>query len=259
MFKIIPLFSSSSGNSMYIKYGDDEILVDAGVSCKMLKDSLAFIGTDLSKIKAIFVTHEHNDHIKGLEIISKNFGIPVYINNESLNNIEKPSAFDAIKQVACVKNAGESVDVGEIHADLFKTPHDSFGSVGYRFTFSDGVSLGYATDIGYITKGIASSLFGCHTVVLESNHDVQMLRNGPYPYYLKERILSDKGHLSNDACAAFVPFLYQHGTKKVILSHLSEHNNTPHLAYGASLDAISEAEIDTKDFALTVAKKSILQ
>ncbi len=259
MFKIIPLFSSSSGNSMYIKYGDDEILVDAGVSCKMLKDSLAFIGTDLSKIKAIFITHEHNDHIKGLEVISKKFGIPVYINHESLNNIEKPSAFDAISQVACVKNAGESVDVGEIHADLFKTPHDSFGSVGYRFTFSDGVSLGYATDIGYITKGIASSLFGCHTVVLESNHDVQMLKNGPYPYYLKERILSDKGHLSNNACAAFVPFLYQHGTKKVILAHLSEHNNTPHLAYGASLDAISEAEIDTKDFALTVAKKSILQ
>ena len=258
MFKVIPLFSGSSGNSIYIKYGNDEVLIDAGVSCKMLRTALNSIGTDLQNIKAVFVTHEHSDHIKGLEIISKNFGIPVYINQKSLDAIEKPSAYTLIKENACIKNAGEYADVGEIHADIFKTPHDSFGSVGYRFTFSDGVSLGYATDMGYVTKSIASSLFGCDTVLLESNHDIQMLKNGPYPYYLKERILSAKGHLSNADCAAFIPFLYKNGTKKVILSHLSEHNNTPYIAYGTSLDALSEAGIDMREFSLTVAKKSIL-
>lgn len=258
MFKVIPLFSGSSGNSVYIKYGEDEVLIDAGVSCKMLSNALNSIGTDLQNIKALFITHEHSDHIKGLEVISKNFNIPVYINEKSLKAIQDTCTNSVISKNACVKNALDYADIGEIHADIFKTPHDASGSVGYRFTFSDGTSLGYATDIGYITKSIASSLFGCNTVLLESNHDVQMLKNGPYPFYLKERILSAKGHLSNADCAAFLPFLYKNGTKKVILSHLSEHNNTPYIAYGTSLDALSEAGIDTREFTLTVAKKSIL-
>lgn len=258
MFKAIPLFSGSAGNSTYIKYGADEILVDAGVSCRQLETALTSIGSSLSKIRAILVTHEHSDHIKGLEVISKKFHIPVYINENSLNGIEKDSARTAISAFAEIKNAGDSIQIGEIHADIFKTPHDACGSVGFRFTFSDGSTLGYATDIGYITKGIAAALFGCESVFLESNHDIAMLKNGPYPYYLKERIMSDKGHLSNASCAEFIPHLYKNGTKKVVLAHLSEHNNTPALAYSASLEALGKAEIDPMDFKLTVAKKSII-
>ena len=258
MFKVIPLFSGSSGNAVYVRYGDDEILVDAGVSCRMLRTALQSIGTDLTNIRALFITHEHTDHVKGLEMISKKFGIPVYINKQSFDHLDKPSVREAAAPYVCIKNAGELGDVGEIHADIFKTPHDAFGSVGYRFTFSDGTSLGYATDIGYVTKGIANALFGCQTVILESNHDVQMLKNGPYPYYLKQRILSEKGHLSNDACAAFVPHLFAHGTRKVILAHLSEENNTPRLAYETGVHAASDAGIGADELKITVAMKSIL-
>lgn len=258
MFKAIPLFSGSAGNSTYVKYGDDEILIDAGVSCKQIETALSSVGSTLAKIKAILVTHEHSDHIKGLEVISKKFHIPVYINKASLDGIDKESARTAISAFAEIKNAGDTIDIGEIHADIFRTPHDACGSVGYRFNFSDGSSLGFATDIGYVTKGIASALFGCDSVILESNHDVAMLKNGPYPYYLKERIMSERGHLSNASCAEFIPHLYKNGTKKVVLAHLSEHNNTPVLAYSASLDAIDNAEIDPNDFKLTVAKKSII-
>ncbi len=258
MTKIIPLFSGSSGNCTYIKYGETEILIDAGVSCKAINSALNSIGTDLKNISGIFVTHEHEDHIKGLRIISKGYGIPVYINQGSLEAVILGREGESVAGCACVKNAGDSVDVGEIHADIFKTPHDAYGSVGYKFSFSDGSSFGYATDIGYITKGIAAALFGCDTVILESNHDVQMLRNGPYPFHLKERILSDKGHLSNEACASFIPHLCANGTKKVILAHLSEHNNTPLLAYNTSVDALTKAGIDMQEFKLTVAKKSII-
>ncbi len=259
MFRAIPLFSGSSGNSTYIKYGDDEILVDAGVSCKQIQTALQSVGSDLSKIKGILVTHEHSDHIKGLEMISKKYCIPVYINKCSLEGVEKESARIMISAFAEIKNPLDTIDIGGIHADIFKTPHDACGSVGYRFTFSDGTSLGYATDIGYITKGIASSLFGCDSVILESNHDVAMLKNGAYPYHLKARIMSDKGHLSNVSCAEFLPHLYEHGTRKVVLAHLSEHNNTPVLAYSESLEALKKAGIDPADFKLTVAKKSIIE
>ena len=259
MFKAIPLFSGSSGNCTYIKYGDDEILVDAGVSCKQIQTALQSIGSDLSRIKGILITHEHIDHIKGLEMISKKYCIPVYINRNSLDGIEKETTRIMVSAFAEIKNAGDSADIGEIHADIFKTPHDACGSVGFRFTFSDGLTLGYATDIGYITKGIASSLFGCNSVILESNHDISMLKNGSYPYHLKARIMSDKGHLSNVSCAQFLPYLYEHGTKKVVLAHLSEHNNTPILAYNENLEAIKKAGIDPSEFKLTVAKKSIIE
>ena len=258
MFKAIPLFSGSSGNCTYIRYGDDEILVDAGVSCKQIQSALLSIGSDLSKIKGILITHEHTDHIKGLELISKKYCIPVYINKDSLDGIEKESTKIMVSAFAEIKNAGDTVDIGDIHADIFKTPHDAYGSVGFKFSFSDGSTLGYATDIGYITKGIASSLFGCNSVILESNHDIAMLKEGPYPYHLKARIMSDKGHLSNASCAAFLPHLYEHGTRKVVLAHLSEHNNTPILAYNENLQAIKNAGIDMSDFKLTVAKKSII-
>ncbi len=258
MIKVIPLFSGSSGNACYIRCDDTELLVDAGVSAKRLGEALAAIGTSLSHVAACLVTHEHADHVKGLEMLAKHYGFPVYINESSYNAMAASQPTDALSRVAVFKEAGESIDVGSIRADIFRTPHDAFGSVGYRFSFPDGSSLGYATDIGYVTKGIAAALFGCETVILESNHDVQMLMDGPYPYHLKQRILSEKGHLSNAACASFLPHLYQSGTKKVILAHLSEHNNTPLLAYNESVSALDKAGISQNDCKVTVAMKSIL-
>ena len=257
MFKAIPLFSGSSGNSVYIKYGDDEVLIDAGVSYKNLRLALEKVGTDISNIKAIFVTHEHSDHVKGLPVMCKHCDIPVYINEKSYSGMRLPDE-DAFCEHAIVKNAGESVSVGDIYVKIFSTPHDSSGSVGYRFDFSGGESFGYATDIGEVTTDIREGLYGCSTVVLESNHDIGMLKNGPYPYILKKRILSDHGHLSNDACAEFIPELVDHNTSKVILAHLSLENNTPEIAYRTSAVALTEAGYTPEDVRLTVAMRSIL-
>lgn len=257
-YKVVPLFSGSSGNSTYIRARDGEYLVDAGVSCKALQTALESIDTDLSRIRAIFVTHEHHDHIKGLEMLSKKFRIPVYMYENSFKGIDKPSLRAELEPVVHFLKPGDSMDCGDMQVGVFKTPHDACGSVGFRFNFSGGASMGYATDIGYITKGIANALFGCETVILESNYDVQMLRSGPYPYYLKQRIESNGGHLSNDAAAAFLPYLLENGARKIILAHLSEENNTPRLAYDTCVRALSAAGAEPKEYKITVAMKSIL-
>lgn len=257
MFKAMPLFSGSSGNCVYIKYGDDEVLIDAGVSFKNIREALMKLGTDISNIKAVFVTHEHSDHVKGLEVMSKHKPLPVYINEGSLSgmNLSEDSALARNVEIA---NAGSRISLGEMEVDVFETPHDSHGSVGYRFNFSDGTAFGYATDIGHITDDIKCGLFGCESVVFESNHDVNMLKNGPYPFILKKRILSDNGHLSNDACSLFLPQLVDKGTKKIVLAHLSHENNTPELCYKTSAQALTDAGYTPDDVKLTVAMRSIL-
>jgi len=257
MFKAIPMFSGSSGNCVYIKYGEDEVLIDAGVSFKNIRTSLMKLGTDIANIKAVFVTHEHGDHIKGLEVMCKHFPVPVYMNSGSFSGMNLPEDCALVRNVE-IANASEHVTVGEIGVDIFKTPHDSMGSVGYRFNFSDGKAFGYATDIGHITDDIRNGLFGCESVVFESNHDIGMLKNGPYPYVLKKRILSDNGHLSNDDCAKFLPQLIDKGTKKIVLAHLSAENNTPELCYKTSAQALTNAGYTPDDVKLTVAMRSIL-
>ena len=258
MFKAIPMFSGSSGNSTYIKSGNDEILIDAGVSYKNIRLALERLETDISNIKAIFVTHEHSDHIKGLEVLAKNNpDIPIYINGNSLEEMSNLGYVYALNS-ACVKNPGDEVSIGSFHAFIFDTPHDSNGSVGYRFESTYGDTLGYATDIGNITQKIQDALLGCQSVVIESNHDISMLKSGPYPYILKKRILSDHGHLSNDACAEFLPELVDHGTKKIVLAHLSHENNTPDIAYRTSASHLTDAGFTPEDVKLTVAMRSIL-
>ncbi len=258
MFKAIPMFSGSSGNSTYIKYGSTEILIDAGVSFKSIKLALQKLGTDISNISAVFVTHEHTDHIKGLEVFAKTLpNVPIFINDSSLDSLNESSYAHLICS-AERKNPGDVVTLPGVTARSFKTPHDSFGSVCYRFDFDDGSSFGYATDIGKITPEIRGALYGCETVVLESNHDIQMLKNGHYPYILKKRILGDFGHLSNDACADFAAELVEHGTEKIILAHLSNDNNTPEAAYRTTASFLTEAGFTPEDVKLSVAMRSIL-
>ena len=258
-YELIPLFSGSSGNASLLRCGDTTLLIDAGVSCKRLEDAASRLGTSLDAVTAVLITHEHSDHVKGLEMLCKRHRKPVYICEASFEAMKAVSPTDQLASCVSFLEPGEGFTVGEIGILPFKTPHDAFASVGFRFTLSDGTSVGYATDIGYITRGIASALAGCETVLLESNHDEQMLITGPYPYYLKERILSDKGHLSNRACAAFLPHLYANGTKKVILAHLSEHNNTPEKAYVTGRTAIEQNGLDPARCKLTVARKGLFE
>ncbi len=257
MFKAIPLFSGSSGNCIYVKYNNEEILIDAGVSYKKICLALNKAGTDISNIKAVLVTHEHSDHVAGLDVLSRHTDIPIYINSLSADNF--PVTRDELFCCrAVIANPGEAITFDGFEANIFATPHDSCGSVGYSFCFSDGKRLGVATDIGKITSEISSHILGCNEVILESNHDIGMLKNGSYPYILKKRILSDHGHLSNDDCALFVPQLVESGTRKIVLAHLSGENNTPALAYNSSASALAEAGFTPDDIKLTVAMRSVI-
>lgn len=257
MFRAIPLFSGSSGNCIYLKYGDEEILVDAGVSYKRICTALNSIGSDISKIKAVLVTHEHSDHIKALDVLSKHTDIPIYINSKSANAFNC-CADELFCSHAVIADGGESITFDSFEANVFSTPHDSAGSTGYHFTLSNGERFGIATDIGHLTEEIKDFLTGCSHVIIESNHDIDMLKNGPYPYVLKQRILSDRGHLSNDACSSFLPHLVEKGTKKIVLAHLSEENNTPSLAYRTCAECLAQAGFTPDDVKLTVAMKSII-
>ncbi len=225
---LISLYSGSKGNCTYIRAGDDEILIDAGRSLRALSGALNSIGSDLTRIKAIFITHEHSDHISALEMLSKKYRIPVHITETSAKKVIATSKY--LKQNLVCHPPLYEVNVGELKIRSFPTPHDSEMSVGYTVSMPDGEKIGYATDIGHITSEIRENLLGSSAVVLESNHDLDMLRDGPYPAWLKTRIGSARGHLSNTDCAAFLPELAASGTRDILLAHLSAENNTPSAA-----------------------------
>lgn len=257
MFRAIPLFSGSSGNCVYVQYNNEEILIDAGVSFKRICTALSSVGTDISRISAVLTTHEHCDHVQGLPVLSRHTDIPIFINRRSASYFDEPLD-ELYSGHARICDPGDSITFKSFEVNVFATPHDSMGSCGYHFTFSDGTRFALATDMGNITPEIASYLLGCKSVVIESNHDVKMLKCGPYPYILKKRILSDHGHLSNDDCAAFLPKLVDMGAEKIILAHLSKENNTPELCYKTNASSLAEAGFTPNDVRLTVAMRSII-
>lgn len=252
------LFSSSSGNATFIGSSKTGILIDAGVSAKRIKDALMLRDIDPRSISAIFVTHEHSDHIKGIRVFASNFGIPVYATAGTLRGLEQADALNGKFSVFELSANGD--EIGDLMVRSFKTPHDSLGSCGFRIEFPDGRKAAVATDIGCVTNEVLNGIIGCDLVMIESNHDVGMLQNGPYPYYLKRRILSDRGHLSNENCAAVARDLVERGTARLFLGHLSTENNIPQLAYQTSLCAINELGAKSgSDYILTVNPKENTQ
>ncbi len=220
--KITPLFSGSGGNCTYIESERAKILVDAGVCAKRIVNALSLCRTDINDIDAIFITHEHSDHTSGLRVLCKNRNIPVHIT--------RPSACALPPEIPTVTHdIVYSVEVGDVTVSSFPLSHDTSCCVGYTFE-KDGEKVSVMTDTGYITDEAVCALTGSRMVLIECNHDINMLKHGPYPKYLKDRILSERGHLSNDDCAAFCAFLASRGTSDFILAHLSRENNTPVLA-----------------------------
>ena len=254
MARFCSLFSSSSGNSTYIGSSKTGILVDAGVSTKKLKEALLSRDIDPSALGGIFITHEHSDHINGMRILASTYNIPVYATEGTMSFLEENGKVTSKFPYEVIPYEG--IEVGDIFVKPFRTPHDSLESCGYRIEFSDGQKAAIATDIGSITDEIRENIIGCSLVMLESNHDIGMLQNGPYPYYLKRRILSDVGHLSNVACGEMAAELVSKGTSRLFLGHLSKDNNFPDLAYQTNLSAIKEktGAIIGKDFLLEVNK-----
>ncbi len=228
MLTAYTLFSGSSGNSVYVKDQDTEILIDAGKSCISIEKALQALGTSLRRISAIFITHEHADHTSGLEIISKKYQLPVYIAAPSYDRYVRSGSF--LEGVAKRMDAEFEITLNSLTVSAFSVPHDSAHNVGYIITSGDD-TLGIATDIGHLTSVIGDRLCSCSSVIVESNHDTEMVKNGPYPQFLKERILSNGGHLSNSKCAELCAYLCDHGVKEITLAHLSRENNLPKLAY----------------------------
>ncbi len=251
MARYCPLFSGSSGNSTCFVAPAGGILIDAGVSAKRLCEALSARNIAPESIRAIFITHEHIDHIRGLKVFLKRFPVPVYC---TAGTAQGMAMADALPPGADVRMITEETEAAGMTVTPFPTPHDSLESCGYRICFPDGRVAAVATDIGCLTQTVRQALLGCDLVHIESNHDERMLQNGSYPYALKERIRGDRGHLANRVCAQFVPQLVQSGTTRITLSHLSRENNTPQLARRASADALCAigAKEET-DYRLTVA------
>lgn len=253
MARFCSLFSSSSGNSTFISSASTSILVDAGVSAKRMVKALTDREIDPKTIGGIFITHEHIDHVNAVRILATNNGIPVYATEGTLEALEESGVLNGKFPVNVIPEEG--VAVGDLFIKSFKTPHDSRESCGYTVTLPDGQKAAIATDIGHMTEVIMQNLKGSGLVMLESNHDEGMLRNGPYPYYLKRRILSDVGHLSNNACAEAVTELLKSGTVRFFLGHLSRDNNFPALAYETSASALKTiGAVEGRDFFLEVNK-----
>ncbi len=243
-YHIRSLYSGSSGNAVLLSAAGVNILIDAGKSARALCNALNEAGSDIKRIDAIFITHEHADHTGALEIISKKYSIPVHITTASADHMVTGNY---LRSAAVTHPPLFSAQVGEVTVTSFATSHDSACCVGYRFEFEDGEghhTVGLATDTGYVTDDMVKALTGCESVVLECNHDSDMLRFGPYPYQLKQRISSRYGHLSNEDCAAFAASLAEAGTQRILLAHLSRENNSPDVAFAAVRSAVPDENVE---------------
>ncbi len=235
------LYSGSKGNAAYLETPGARILIDAGKSARTLTAALASIGVDMASVDAVFITHEHSDHVAALETLCRKYAVPVHMLYASALRYKDTQPEALCRCLQLHREAPFSVVVGDVTVAAFETSHDSRASVGYRLSFpgADGetVHLALATDTGYVPDTVRTGLSGCEAVVLESNHDEELLMAGPYPYDLKLRIKSPRGHLSNRACADLCTDLALAGTRHILLAHLSEENNAPAIAYDETFSA----------------------
>lgn len=251
--KLLPICSSSKGNSTYIGTKEKGIAIDIGCSYKAFCGGLSAIGTDIGAVKAILITHDHSDHTKGLLTLTKHTDIPVYATEPTLNYLIRQGLVSAAADLRNVEELGK-IDF-EADINCFPTPHDALSSVGYRFDFGNQ-RLGFATDLGHVTEEVRKNLIGCRTVFIEANYQPERLRSNPnYPEYLKKRIFSDIGHLSNPDSAEFCAELVRNGTVSIVLGHLSQENNTRELAFETVRRRLeAEGSVFERDYMLSVAK-----
>ncbi len=221
--------SGSGGNCLCLSSGGSHILIDAGISMRRIESALLTAGLELNDISGVLITHEHSDHVSGLKMLIKHYGLPVYAPHTIANRLR--GMLPDIEQCLHIIPVGRDFGLDGFLVRAFHTPHDTDESVGYRV--EGGGSFALATDMGHVTEEVLEALTGADTVLIEANHDLAMLRDGNYPIYLKRRILSQRGHLSNDSCAELALYLCEHGTRQIVLGHLSRENNRPELALSA--------------------------
>lgn len=264
--KLVSLASGSNGNCAYVGTEGTHILVDAGCSKKRIEEGLSTLSLSLADINAIFITHEHADHIASLHTLLKKYRIPVYLTRGTgegvLNAFMKNASAarlvaDTIEEDFTYVRADEAVSVGDVCVAPLKISHDALEPVAYRFS-AQGKKVAVATDMGCFNDYIVQGLQGMDALLLEANHDIRMLQTGPYPYPLKQRILGDKGHLSNEMSGELLNCLLHDQLKGILLGHLSEHNNYPALAYETVRLAIEmgDTAYHGSDFPLYVASRT---
>ena len=241
MAELCALYSGSTGNSYFIGSKSAGVLVDIGRSAKQTTNILKRCAVDPLAVCGILITHEHSDHVSGLRVFASRYNIPVFASAGTLGALRSMRILDGSFPAYTLEDA---LELGGMQITAFRTPHDCAESCGYRIRTADGKTVTVATDLGYITPEIEENLLGADLAVLESNHDIGMLRTGPYPYALKRRILSDCGHLSNVACAEMLPTLFENGTKHFMLAHLSRENNTPDIARQTAVCGLQMAGIE---------------
>ena len=235
--------------------GAGGVLVDAGVSCRAILEGLESNGVEREQVKAVLITHEHIDHIRGLAVLMKKLHVPVYASIQVLDYLVKENQVPPGTRLEAI---GESaVEEAGMQITCFPTSHDSVHSLGYRLITSDGRTVGISTDLGTVGEEVRSALTGCDLVLMESNYEHAMLMNGRYPYFLKKRIAGERGHLSNTDCANLLPELVRSGTTRIVLAHLSQENNLPELAYQTALGVLNANGMASGgDYLLSVAPRS---
>jgi len=224
--RICLLASGSRGNAVYIENGSTRLLVDAGLSARAISERLALIGVEPESLDAILVTHEHRDHCQGLGPMARRYALPVYIHPETLSALEKIGKLPEVREF----DTASRIDVKDVSVMPFPMTHDATPTVGFCIEGVEG-KVGFATDLGMVTRLVRQRLTDCRVLIVESNHDEEMLLNGPYPWPLKQRVRSTHGHLSNRDAAQLLDELLWPGLEGVFLAHLSETNNQPQLAF----------------------------
>ncbi|MCR5652804.1 MAG: MBL fold metallo-hydrolase [Ruminococcus sp.] len=237
MAKVVPLFSGSKGNSYFVGSSGEGVLIDAGRSAKQLDEALDFCGINPRSIGAVFVTHEHVDHCSALRVFAKKHGLKIYASAGTLTAMAEKGYISPENDCEVISDA---VDIGNMRVIRCDTPHDARESCCFQVVTADDRRAAIATDLGVMTDSVRDLIRTSDFAVVESNHDIDMLRNGGYPYNVKQRILSDKGHLSNTACASELADFIRCGVFRLMLGHISENNNRPELAVNTSVSALKQ-------------------
>lgn len=253
--RMVSIASGSSGNCIYIGSDNTHILVDAGISNKRIQLGLNEIGLTGKDVKGILITHEHSDHIKGLGVLARKYEIPIYGTAETLEKVAFAGSLGVFdRELLTPICPDKEFQLGDLTVKPFKIDHDAVNPVAYRVQEGDK-SVAVATDMGHYNQYIIDCLQGLDVLLLESNHDVRMLETGPYPYYLKRRILGDRGHLSNENAGRLLNHLLHDKLKKILLGHLSRENNYAELAYETvkmEID-VGDCPYGSSDFSISVA------
>ncbi len=254
--ELIPLFSGSSGNSTLIRADGANILIDAGRNCKAITEALAVVGTAPESIDAVLITHSHSDHVNGLDVFIRKYPSKLYATEATFRSISKKFTKPHDSTPDIFINPGEELTVAPgVTIEAVSTPHDAYGSCCYKIR-DNGKSCMVATDLGYMTEEIRQFAKGVDAMLIESNYDQRMLVYGGYPEDLKIRIAGDGGHMSNDDCAEAIKFFIDNGTRRFMLGHLSENNNTPSKAEQTVLAYLDSFKLKRgKDYEMIVANR----